>query len=87
MNAVYRYPDGAVAVELDSGVLHVVRPDGATDERLSPHGHECELLDPDDSVTAVLDRVLRALAPIKMSAKARKEVEAALDDLGSGCES
>ena len=83
MTAVYRYPDGAHAVELATGALLVVHPDGATDERFTVGGFEVELLDPDDGLDEILGRVRDALADVKMSKTARAAVADALDGLGS----
>lgn len=72
----------AVFVEQPSGLFETVLGEGG--ERCGVFtlpGDAVELLDPDDSVAEVLDRVRAALAGVTMSKKARADVAAALDEL------
>lgn len=78
---VYHSPSlDVVLVEQVSG-LFVVLDGDTTSAVFTLPGDAVQLLDPDDGKVAVLDEVRAALADVTMSAKARRAVADALDEL------
>lgn len=81
MNVYLDESVGLLYVDRELGMIDVLPEDGGRVVAFHLPGDAVELHTADGAVSEVLGRVRHALSSVKMSAKARDEVERALDDL------